>query len=97
MPPTPKKSIWPFQQKKQIVDFFSFILMSFKHISEKIINTYLPEKNMSRVTANKLFLGWPRGETFRVRIAFGQRHDGTVSGSGTGPLDYGATGPVPDP
>ena len=22
---------------------------------------------------------------------------GTVSGSGTGPLDYGATGPVPDP
>ena len=21
----------------------------------------------------------------------------TVSGSGTGPLDYGATGPVPDP
>ena len=22
--------------------------------------------------------------------------DGTVSGSGTGPLDYGATGPVPD-
>ena len=21
---------------------------------------------------------------------------GTVSGSGTGPLDYGATGPVPD-
>ena len=24
-------------------------------------------------------------------------HLGTVSGSGTGPLDYGATGPVPDP
>ena len=23
--------------------------------------------------------------------------NGTVSGSGTGPLDYGATGPVPDP
>ena len=23
--------------------------------------------------------------------------EGTVSGSGTGPLDYGATGPVPDP
>ena len=22
---------------------------------------------------------------------------GTVSGSGTGPLDYGVTGPVPDP
>ena len=22
--------------------------------------------------------------------------NGTVSGSGTGPLDYGATGPVPD-
>ena len=22
--------------------------------------------------------------------------EGTVSGSGTGPLDYGATGPVPD-
>ena len=22
---------------------------------------------------------------------------GTVSGSGTGPLDFGATGPVPDP
>ena len=35
-----------------------------------------------------------KGPLFAQRTPF---REGTVSESGTGPLDYGATGPVPDP
>ena len=70
----------------------------------------LPELNQYQAAGKRLSSALPQrvGKEYRDRsleekimsdkgviLDFGCK--GTVSGSGTGPLDYGATGPVPDP